>query len=112
MWIAAANQHAVFFDEAEAWRSFARAGEGVFVAGLADELEEAVGSGGAFVTYAGGLVPRIEKYMLERLDSVRSVQVLRILLDESDGWLVVDQDCNSRTIRIEERQSNMRSDKD
>lgn len=40
MGVAAADEHAVFFDEAEARGGFSGAGEGVFVAGFAEELEE------------------------------------------------------------------------
>lgn len=37
--VAAADYHAVFFDEAEARGGFSGAGEGVFVAGVAEEGE-------------------------------------------------------------------------
>jgi hypothetical protein len=42
--VAAADYHAVFFDQAETWGCFSGAGEGVFVAGFAEEGEEGVGS--------------------------------------------------------------------
>jgi hypothetical protein len=41
--VAAADYHAVFFDETETWGGFSGAGEGVFVAGVAEEGEEGVG---------------------------------------------------------------------
>jgi len=44
--IDAADEHAVFLDEAEAGRCFARAGERVRVAGGAEEGEETCGGGG------------------------------------------------------------------
>ena len=44
MGIAAANEHAVLFNEAEAWSGFAGAGESVGVASGSDKGEEARGS--------------------------------------------------------------------